>query len=564
MNLRPFFDSYYELRPVNATFTGVHHHDHRLPDWSPGGAVRAVDVMRGLRSSLDDGRPPRLDELTDARVRDRALALAFLDVQIAEHESGHFQQRNPSLAAGEAIFGVVSLMTRRFAPILERVDAAVARLSAIPEFLTGARSAIAAGVPDQWRLRAIRECDGAERLFTGIARWLDLEPLDGDAARHADRLHQASRIALAAFDDFRRWLTRDAAAARADAYACGPELFDLLLSRGHWSTRSRAALQSEARAGLDEALARVDEMARAIAPGGWPEVQARLAEVHPSTADYLFTYQRQWDACREHAETAGLVTWPTYPIRYVPIPVHTRDAAPFLYYLFYRSPAPFDALPIHEYVVTPIEEDMPSDEQQRRLRATNTSVIKLNHVIHHGAIGHHVQNYYAYHGESEIGRIAAVDCASRIGMFGGGTMAEGWACYATDLMDDIGFLTPEESVAEQHTCARLLARAVVDIGLHERSMTFEDAVAVYRDRIGMSPDAARAEACKNSMFPATAVMYWLGTDTLHRLRRERERVEGRDFSLRRFHDRVLSYGSIPVPLIEQLMSISHENTKTRK
>jgi Bacterial protein of unknown function (DUF885) len=564
MNLRPFFDSYYELRPVNATFTGVHDHDHRLPDWSPEGAVRAADVMRGLRSSLDEGRPPRLDELKDAGIRDRALALAFLDVQIAEHESGHFQQRNPSLAAGEAIFGVVSLMTRRFAPILERVDAAVARLSAIPAFLTGARSAIAAGVPDQWRLRAIRECDGAERLFTGIARWLDLEPLDGDAARHADRLHQASRIALAAFDDFRRWLTRDAAAARADAYACGPELFDLLLSRGHWSTRSRAALQSEARAALDEALARVDETARAIAPWGWPEVQARLADVHPSTADYLFTYQRQWDACREYAETAGLVTWPTYPIRYVPIPVHTRDAAPFLYYLFYRSPAPFDALPIHEYVVTPIEEDMPSDEQRRRLRATNTSVIKLNHVIHHGAIGHHVQNYYAYHGESEIGRIAAVDCASRIGMFGGGTMAEGWACYVTDLMDDIGFLTAEESVAEQHTCARLLARAVVDIGLHERSMTFEDAVAVYRDRIGMSPDMARAEACKNSMFPATAVMYWLGTDTLHRLRRERERVEGRDFSLRRFHDRVLSYGSIPVPLVEQLMSISHENTKTRK
>src|SRR5205814_3244538 len=97
---------------------------------------------------------------------DRALALAFLDVQIAEHESGHFHQRNPSLAAGEAIFGVVSLMTRRFAPILERVDAAVARLSAIPEFLAGARRAIAAGLPDQWPLRAIRQCAGADRLFT--------------------------------------------------------------------------------------------------------------------------------------------------------------------------------------------------------------------------------------------------------------------------------------------------------------------------------------------------------------------------------------------------------------
>src|SRR5205814_7237593 len=140
------------------------------------------------------------------------------------------------------------------------------------------------------------------------------------------------------------------------------------------------------------------------------------------------------------------------------------------------------------------------------------------------------------------------------------TMAEGWACYATDVMDEIGYLTPDESIAQQHARARLAARAVVDIGLHERSLSFDGAIAVYRDRIGMAPDAARAEACKNSMFPGTAVMCWLGTDTLHRLRRERERVEGRDFSLRRFHDRVLSYGSIPVPLVEQLMSISHENT----
>jgi uncharacterized protein (DUF885 family) len=186
------------------------------------------------------------------------------------------------------------------------------------------------------------------------------------------------------------------------------------------------------------------------------------------------------------------------------------------------------------------------------LRAANDSVIKLNHVVHHGAIGHHVQNYRAYTGDSEIGRVAAVDCASRIGMFLGGTMAEGWACYATDLMDEIGFLTADESIAQQHTRARLLARAVVDIGLHERSLTFDDAVAVYRDRVGMSPEAARSEACKNTMFPGTALMYWLGTDALHRLRAARQRVEGQAFERQRFHDRVLSFGSIPVPLLERI------------
>ena len=35
--LREFFDSYYRLRPINATFTGVHDRDDKLPDWSPQG-----------------------------------------------------------------------------------------------------------------------------------------------------------------------------------------------------------------------------------------------------------------------------------------------------------------------------------------------------------------------------------------------------------------------------------------------------------------------------------------------------------------------------------------------
>jgi uncharacterized protein (DUF885 family) len=119
-------------------------------------------------------------------------------------------------------------------------------------------------------------------------------------------------------------------------------------------------------------------------------------------------------------------------------------------------------------------------------------------------------------------------------------------------MDEIGFLDADESLAQQHTRARLLARAVVDLGLHQGSMTFDDAVGIYRDRVGMAPEAARGEACKNSMFPGTALMYWLGTEGLHRLRRAREHAEGSAFSLRRFHDRVLSYGSIPIPLLEQI------------
>ena len=135
-------------------------------------------------------------------------------------------------------------------------------------------------------------------------------------------------------------------------------------------------------------------------------------------------------------------------------------------------------------------------------------------------------------------------------MFLGGTMAEGWACYATDLMDEIGFLDADESLAQQHTRARLLARAVVDIGLHDGSMTFDEAVAVYRDRRRhvagrrarrslQELDVSRARrSCTGSAPTAfTACAASANAPTAPRSRSGA------------FHDRLLSFGSIPVPLL---------------
>ncbi len=549
--LTAFFAHYYRRYPVNATFTGVHAFDGRLPAWSPDDLDVLSDEACALRSALGPEEPD-VGALSETGARDRALARSALDVQIAELESQHFHRRNPSLVVGEAAFGVIALMTRPFAPAAVRIDSATARLAAVPAFFSGARRSLTAGIPEVWRDKTLRELEGADRLFGHCMQcWLAAEPVDG---RRADRLLDAARGARAAAREFAAWLSHEAKAAPPAALACGPEMFDRLLTRGHWCMEARGSLLSRAEAALDEALARLDARARTATQGGWPEVQARLADAHPKVDDYLATYERVWHACRAHADACNLVTWPLDPIRYVPIPMHTRDAASYLYYLFYRSPAPFDRLPVHDYVVTPIDAEMPEDERSRRLRATNTSVITLNHVVHHGGIGHHVQNGHAYRGTSAIGKVAAVDCAARIGLFLGGTMAEGWACYATDLMDEVGFLSADESLAQQHTRARLIARAVADIRLHEGSLSFDQVVTLYRDRIAMAPEAAWAEACKNAMFPATAVMYWLGTDTLHALRRSRERIEGASFSLRRFHDMVLSYGSIPVPLIARLMA----------
>src|SRR5439155_25743241 len=162
-------------------------------------------------------------------------------------------------------------------------------------------------VPDEWGVRALRECAGADRLLrSGIPEWIRLEACH---SAQSEPLLAAALKARSAFDEFRCWLIRDVVPAPAADCACGSDLFDVLLARGHWCPRRRQDLLHEATAALDEALARLQQQAYEAAPGGWAEVQERLAADHPSPADYLATYQRLWDACRDRAEAMGLVTW---------------------------------------------------------------------------------------------------------------------------------------------------------------------------------------------------------------------------------------------------------------
>src|SRR5262249_21555245 len=266
------------------------------------------------------------------------------------------------LAIGEAAFGIISLITRPFAPATERADALVGRLDALPAFLDGALCSIAAGVPSEWRTKAMKECEGVERLLgDGLRRWLSLESLDDR------RVRPAAERAGAGVDRFRQRLAKEVTDAGPARYAAGPDWLDLLIARGHWCATDRRTLAAAARDALDNALAALDRRAKAAAPGGWPEGQDRLTAAHPTTDGYLAAFERVWGTCRPRAIEARLVTWPDFPIRYVPIPPQTREAAPFLYYLSYRSPAPFDRLPVHDCVVTPIDDQMPIEEQRRRL-----------------------------------------------------------------------------------------------------------------------------------------------------------------------------------------------------
>lgn len=189
------------------------------------------------------------------------------------------------------------------------------------------------------------------------------EPLRREGAR-----------AAAAFGEH---LAGDLLARPSDAYAAGEEGLSLMLRAGHCLDQDAEAIARYAEDALAEATGELEAQARALGAPSRQAALAGLADVHPTAADYYARYDELWDACRAAAEQRDLLTWPDYPLRFVPRPACMRAAAARLYFLFYRAPAAFDDVAPVEYLVTPIEVDMAPAEQERLLRTTNDSVIKL-------------------------------------------------------------------------------------------------------------------------------------------------------------------------------------------
>jgi uncharacterized protein (DUF885 family) len=511
-----FFDSYYRRHPVSATFIGHHAHDHRLPDFSEGDP----DSLLAELDSLPE------EKLTPVEELDRELARGHLEIERWEDDSGRFRELNPAHYTGEAIFGVLSLLLREFAPREERYRSAAERLAAIPGFLEQGKRNLRAA-PRLWTERAIRECEGAiDFLDEGLPRLEQSSPLEGPASE-----------ARKAFRSFHEYLERGIRESPPGAHACREEAFDRILRKAHFLEDSASDIALRAREALDRAEKELESGARKLGASDYRQVLASLEEIRPRPERYYARFRELWEKSRVFTMERELVTWPDYPVDFVPQPAWAREAAPNLYFLFYRSPSPLDALPRVEHLVPPADAGI------------SEATIKLNHVIHHAGLGHHVQNFYAARATSRIGRIAAVDCASRIAMLCGGTMAEGWASYATDLMDEAGFLTALESYAEHHAHARAAARAIVEVELHRAGMSLEEAEGFYRRHTNMSEAAARSELTKNSMFPGAALIYFVGSTRIHELRREHQARLG----LREFHDRLLAHGSIPVSLIGRFL-----------
>ena len=123
---------------------------------------------------------------------------------------------------------------------------------------------------------------------------------------------------------------------------------------------------------------------------------------------------------------------------------------------------------------------------------------------------------------------------------------EGWALYAADLMEELGFSPAPE--ARLIRLARLLeaaARLAADVGLHTAGMTPGEAVSLLAEGAGLDRADAEAEVRRIVAHPTDASAAAIGRRELLALRSAAGARADDATTLERFHRALLAFGALP-------------------
>lgn len=132
---------------------------------------------------------------------------------------------------------------------------------------------------------------------------------------------------------------------------------------------------------------------------------------------------------------------------------------------------------------------------------------------------------------------------------------EGWALYAEELAVEMGLYDddPYGNLGRLKMELYRAARLVVDTGLHDKRWTRERAVEWMIDTTGESRDSIRREIERYAVWPGQATAYKLGMIRFQQIRSDAQGRLGSDFDIRRFHQALLSEGTMPMAVLAERM-----------
>jgi len=139
--------------------------------------------------------------------------------------------------------------------------------------------------------------------------------------------------------------------------------------------------------------------------------------------------------------------------------------------------------------------------------------------------------------------------------FGGhNAYVEGWALYCESLGKELGLYTdPYQYMGALGDEIHRAIRLVVDVAIHSKNMSREEAIKYMMDNEAISEQGATAEIERYMAIPGQALGYKTGAMKIASLRKKYEASLGTKFNLAEFHNEVLKDGSLPLAVFEAKM-----------
>ena len=129
---------------------------------------------------------------------------------------------------------------------------------------------------------------------------------------------------------------------------------------------------------------------------------------------------------------------------------------------------------------------------------------------------------------------------------------EGWGLYSEQLGESMGIYDDPYDKFGQLTYDMWRAiRLVVDTGMHYKDWSRDDAINLFLENTAKTQLDIENEVDRYIAWPGQALAYKIGQLKIMELRDNAKESLGEDFDIKTFHDHILSFGSIPLNVLEE-------------
>jgi len=523
-----------ELNPVAATQLGDHRWDDRLAAYSPEAIQNEHQEIRAALAVVQAMDPTGFGP--EARI-DHTLITHILQAFIRQYERRRLVWRDPGAYLSQVLGGVVVLIIKEFAPLPERLHAALGRVREAARVLReGQANLVPSEVPKVWAEVALEQAQQAAGLFAGF-----LPSLAAGAAPDLQTdLAEAGQAAAQAVEAYIKYLQDELIPQASGDFAAGRELFDEILREEHLVDYDAEQLLATGWEQFRQTRVQMEAVAREIdARKTVQEILEEAKSDHPTAEGLLAAYETAMAQARQYVVEHDIATIPAgESLRIIETPAYLRPLIPYAGYM------PAGILEERQegiFVVTPVDPAAPAEEQEQKLKGHYYAKLPVT-ALHEAYPGHHLQLVWSNQRETIPRRMAS---------FLSTLFVEGWAFYCEELMEQLGYIaTPLQRLGRLSDQLWRAARIILDVSLHTRGMSVDEGVDLLVKECQLERTNALAEVRWYTQSPTVPQSYLMGKLQIVELVADYRRAHP-EASLRQTHDAILGCGSLPPRLMRR-------------